>query len=202
MAKKKYYAYYLIETKEKGILENWSDCEKLVKANKARYKSFKLYEDAKAWLDMGALYNKKVISPTLKKGIYFDAGTGRGIGVEVKVTDEKGKNILEKVVPKDKINKYGNYTTGDGTTNNYGELLGCYIALKIAINEGHKNIYGDSKLVIDYWSKGKMKKKDLPEATVELGERVERLRKEYEKKGGRIEHVSGDINPADLGFHK
>jgi len=62
---------------------------------------------------------------------------------------------------------------------------------------GIKSIYGDSKLVIDYWSKGKMKKTELPEATVKLGEMVIKLRIEYEKKGGKVLHVSGDINPVE-----
>jgi hypothetical protein len=28
------------------------------------------------------------------------------------------------------------------------------------------------------------------------------MRKEFEKNKGVIKHISGDINPADLGFHK
>lgn len=35
----------------------------------------------------------------LEKGIYFDSGTGRGIGVEVRVTDENKENILDKISP-------------------------------------------------------------------------------------------------------
>ena len=36
--------------------------------------------------------------PTLEPGIYFDAGTGRGAGVEISVTDEQGKNLLHKAL--------------------------------------------------------------------------------------------------------
>jgi len=38
--------------------------------------------------------------------------------------------------------------------------------------------------------------------TVELAKKVVKLRKEFEKSGGNIAHVSGDINPSDLGFHR
>ena len=35
----------------------------------------------------------------MEKGIYFDAGTGRGIGVEVRITNENKENILDKISP-------------------------------------------------------------------------------------------------------
>ncbi|NLK62016.1 MAG: ribonuclease HI [Fusobacteria bacterium] len=208
--KKKYYAFYLEESGENGILDSWEKCKETIYKKKSRYKSFIDINDAKNWLDSGAKYKSASepeysvceTSKVLERGIYFDAGTGRGIGVEVKVTDEKGENLLDEVVPKDKINDYGNYTAKDGSTNNFGELLGSYIAFKIALKRDVKNIFGDSKLIIDYWSKGIMNKDKLPEETVNLIKMVTNLRTEFEKKGGTIKHVSGDINPADLGFHK
>jgi ABC-type multidrug transport system ATPase subunit len=98
--------------------------------------------------------------------------------------------------------EFDNYLTKPGSTNNFGELLGCYIALNIALKEGKKNIYGDSKLIIEYWSKGRIKAENLSTDTVELAKKVVKLRKEFEKSGGNIAHVSGDINPSDLGFHR
>ena len=56
---KKYYAYYLVESDKNGILENWKECEILVKGQKARYKSFPTRDEAKAWLDSGAEYEIK-----------------------------------------------------------------------------------------------------------------------------------------------
>ncbi|WP_374125497.1 ribonuclease H1 domain-containing protein, partial [Leptotrichia hongkongensis] len=42
MAKnKKFYAYFITDTNENGILESWTDCQKKVSGKKARYKSFK-----------------------------------------------------------------------------------------------------------------------------------------------------------------
>ena len=36
----------------------------------------------------------------------------------------------------------------------------------------------------------------------DLAQKVAKLRWQFEKNGGIISHVSGDFNPADLGFHK
>lgn len=199
----KYYAYNLFEVGKTGIVDNWEECKNITGIGKARYKSFKTKEEAKEWLALGGRYlSTEEVRRNLPDGIYFDAGTGRGIGTEVRVTDKMGNSILSKVVPSNKINEFGNYLTAPGSTNNFGELLGLYCALKIAIDEGQKNIYGDSKLVISFWSLGLVKKANQTKATLELIVKVVSLRKEYESLGGTISHVSGDINPADLGFHK
>lgn len=213
MSKNKFYAYYLTETNEKGITSFWSDCEKIIKGKSAKYKGFKTQQEASEWLSNGAKYEyntdktsskayKKVEFTELKEGIYFDAGTGRGIGVEVRLTNEKGENLLPLIAPKEYINEFGNYLAPKGSTNNYGELFGCYTALKLALSEGVKEIFGDSKLILDYWSKGHAKINELPPATVKLIGEVSKLRAEYERSGGKLTHVSGDINPADLGFHR
>ncbi len=201
MAKNKIYAFFLEKELKSGITTSWEECKNLVQGHKARYKSFLTKEEAEKWLAEGALYEKK--EPlSLTPGIYFDAGTGRGIGVEVKVTNEKGDSLLQLIVPKDKINSFGNYTTKPGSTNNFGELLGCYIALKAAEKTGALSIFGDSKLIIDYWSKGAIKRSEVAQETVELADKVKKLREQFENRGGVISYISGDINPADLGFHK
>jgi hypothetical protein len=69
------------------------------------------------------------------------------------------------------------------------------------IKENIKNIFGDSKLILDYWSKGFIKK-DMAEETISLANEVKKLRYVFEKEGGEIEHISGGSNPADLGFHR
>ena len=72
-----------------------------------------------------------------------------------------------------------------------------YLALEIARKLGYTDIYGDSKLVIYYWSKGSYN--ELPKETVKLIEQVTKNRKSF---GGNIRYINGDYNPADLGFHK
>ena len=216
MAKQKYYAYFFDE-KNNGIVDNWGECEKIVHGTKARYKSFIDKSVAQEWLDSGASYERNIglnapINATLEKGIYFDAGTGRGIGVEVRITDENKENILDKISPsalkkllKDTTwikNEFGNIQVEPGKTNNFGELIGFYFALNCAKILKQNVISGDSRLVIDYWSLGRFHESNLESDTINYINKVILLRKEFEKNKGVVKHISGDINPADLGFHK
>jgi ribonuclease HI len=198
----KYYAYLLLGKNRSGVLENWKECEKIVSGKEARYRSFASREEAENWLKNGANYEIKATKPSkkLEKGIYFDSGTGRNQKVEVSVTDEKGKDLLDKIRPKIKLNKFGKHPEPKAT-NNYGELLGCKYALQISIKEKNKKIFGDSQLVINYWSKGFINKKEMGKETIKLSETVSKLRKKFEEAGGAIEFISGGLNPADLGFH-
>lgn len=187
----------------------WDECNKLVSGVAgARYKSFKTRKEAEEWLKAGAKYGpskakiKKEKQKNLETGIYFDAGTGRGEGVEISVTDEKGKNLLHKALSKKELNKFGKHLITREATNNYGELLALKYALKIAEKEDIKKIFGDSKLVVEYWSKWAIKKKDVAPETVALAMEVSEMREEFEEDGGEVGRVSGDVNPADLGFHK
>ena len=136
--KNKIYAYYLLDSQESGIFYTWNECEQKVKGKKARYKSFKSEKEAQEWLKSGAEYEKKekknenLFLEFEKDGIYFDAGTGRGEGVEVRLTDYDGNSLLYEILEASKINKYGNYKLSDGRTNNFGELTGLFAALKYA----------------------------------------------------------------------
>lgn len=199
MGKYKYYAYFIPRTNKKKITNNWNECEKIVHGEiNSRFKGFKIQKEAKEWLNAGGFYNFK---KKLEHGIYFDSGTGRGLGVEISVTDENGNNFLIKKNFKKHLDKAGHFILKD-VSNNYGELLACYHALEITQHKGIKKIFGDSKLVINYWSKGYMNKDKLTLKTQKLIKLVARLRKEFEENGGKIEYISGDDNPADLGFHR
>jgi len=194
-----HYAYFLPNGKN-GIVRSWTKCEEIVRGVEgARYKGFKNDTEANLWLASGAKYTVK-IKEKMPKGVYFDAGTGRGKGVEISVTDKNGKDLLDKVLHPNLINKYGKYLLPSGHTNNYGELLACRFAIDIAKIIKEKYIFGDSKLVIDYWSKGFIKK-EVSEKTKKLARDVILLRQEFENEGGKIILISGDDNPADLGFH-
>lgn len=203
VARNKVYAYFLEGTGESGIAENWASCEKKVKGVLARYRGFKTKKEAEAWLETGAAYERKEKGSAveLEEGIYFDAGTGRGIGVEVRVTNEKREGLLSLVLEAKEITDHGNYLTVSGSTNNFGELLGCKFAIQIARKLKKKKIFGDSGLVIDYWSKGFIKRTGVAERTIALAEEVVKLRRLFERSGGEIKRISGDDNPADLGFH-
>lgn len=204
---KKFYAYLLVDGNVSGIVHSWDECKNLVQGRKARYKGFGSEQEAKEWLDSGANYEKKAqkkkeVQKDLPNGIYFDSGTGRGIGVEVRVSTVEGKSLLHFNSHGYEVNEFGNIHLGKGKTNNYGELLGLYLAMDIAEKSKCRLILGDSNLVIYYWSKGMYKKDNLPDETVELIEKVVEARRKFEKNGGMVEYISGDYNPADLGFHK
>ena len=198
--KSSYYAYKL-PNGESGVVPSWPQAEKKVKGVKdARYRGFKAQKEAEDWLRMGAKY-ESIPKPNLERGIYFDAGTGRGFGVEISITDEKGKDLLHKVLPQKKINEFGKHRLPEGFTNNYGELLAMHYALRFAMRARMKKIFGDSRLALDYWSRGFAKTKGLPKETLNLIAKVKTLRKKFESTGGKIAHISGAHNPADLGFH-
>ncbi len=199
MAKEKFYAY--LTEKERGITDNWPECQKFVSGIPgARYKGFLTKDEAERWLLAGADYNTKHL--VVEIGIYFDAGTGGGKGVEISATDKTGKSLLDKISPKLSLNRRGNHWIFQNTTNNFGELLACKYALQIAKKEGIKKVFGDSKLVIKFWSKGFLNEKFLDKKTIALAKEVAALRYEFEKEGGKIEKIPGASNPADLGYHK
>jgi ribonuclease H-related protein len=202
--KKKYYAY-LVPNGPRGVADDWKTCERVVSGKVgARFRSFEERGDAERWLMAGARYETRMRSVRKPKpGVYFDAGTGRGEGVEISVTDEKGKNLLHKALSKNELNRFGKHLVGDASaTNNYGELLALRYALAIAKKGKMKKVFGDSKLVIEYWSRWHIHRKTLPEETVELAEEVSRMLVVFEKKGGSVDRISGENNPADLGFHR
>jgi ribonuclease H-related protein len=199
MPKKKYYAYQV--DIEKGITESWPECQKIVGGIPgAKYKSFETKGEAKRWLAAGANYRIKHIAG--ESGVYFDSGTGAGNGVEINVADARGNGLLFKVLPENRLDGKGHYKIPDHVTNNYGELLACKYALQIALQDNAQKIFGDSKLIIDYWSKGFIKINNNDPDTVALAGEVKQLRGQFEKRGGKIIHISGGSNPADLGFHK
>jgi ribonuclease HI len=82
--------------------------------------------------------------------------------------------------------------------------MGCYLAMKLAMSTGQKLVCGDSQLVLDFWSRGRVNAdtaaKDADLAL--LVSKTAQLRKMFEKAGGKLQHVPGGINPADLGFHR
>jgi len=198
--KNSHYAW-LLPSGKSGTCSSWAECEKKVKGvNGARFKGFKDLAEAKDWLSAGAKYEVKV-KRKMPAGIYFDAGTGRGKGVEISVTDKNGKDLLGKVLHPELLNEHGKHLLPKGKTNNYGELLACRYALELAMKAGEEGVFGDSRLVVDFWSKG-MVKKEVAAETRKLAFEVAALRRDFEAKGGNVSLISGDNNPADLGFHK
>lgn len=199
-----YYAYILTSDNTQGIVTSWEECKQIIKNNKSRYKKFNSEEEAKKWLDDGAEYEKreKNNNSLIKTAIYFDSGTGRGKGVEVKMSDYYSNSLLYFIMDSKLINEFGNYYLSEGRTNNFGELTGLFIALKYALKYNVKDICGDSELVIKYWANGQYNKENLDVDTIKLINKVNELYIKFKNNGGKLHKISGDINPADLGFHK
>lgn len=186
MPKIKFYAY--LTQKERGTTDSWPVCQKIVSGvPDARYKGFLTLEEARRWLAGGASYGAK--NTASEDGVYFDAGTGGGWGVEVNVADKNGLVLFHQILP-------------ETATNNYGELLACKHAIKIAQDKKLQKVFGDSKLVLEFWSKGFIKEKTLPQETIDLSKEVAALRYVFEKSGGQVLKIAGGSNPADLGYHK
>ena len=201
MGKKRFYAYKT-EDRE-GITTSWGDCERFVKGRKALFKGFNSLDEAYEWLHS---LDEKIgeTKEDLSDAIFFDSGTGRTGLPEINVTDKDGKPLLEVVLDREKLTERGTLMLGRGKTNNYGELLACKLAIEVANKLGKQKVAGDSSLVIDYWSKGRINPKTAKRSE-ELGKlavETSLLRQEFEKSGGRVVFIGGGRNPADLGFHK
>lgn len=141
--------------------------------------------------------------PLPRDAVYFDSGTGRGRGTEVNVTTRDRKPLAHLVAPGERITPHGTVLLSPGRTNNYGELLACLLAIRAARRLGFKMVCGDSRLVLDYWSHGHVKRV-LTAADPDLARLVGMVTAEraaFEAEGGVLRHVPGDRNPADLGFH-
>lgn len=108
MNKKKFYAYFLEDERESGILNSWSECEKKVYKKRSKYKSFSNMQEAKQWLSdvmRASLSDVTNVDSISSNAIFFDAGTGRGIGAEVRVTNNLGDSLLTS---NPKCNQFGN----------------------------------------------------------------------------------------------
>lgn len=218
------YAVMVVYKDDDGVLDtagsrffsNWNDAKKYIDGNneddeklesylsygeeaKIRFKKFESQELADKWVEFAG--NPPVDLD--EDGIYFDAGTGGGKGVRCRVTDIRGMMLdLDTEIPL-MYDEDNNIKLEDGKTNNYGELFAMYLGLQYALANDKLKIFGDSMLVIKYWSMGKYNKEKMTNAdTISLIDKTEALRKRFSDKGGRVNWISGDRNPADLGYHK
>ncbi len=207
-AKNRFYAYDA--GGHRGIVKSWTDCEAKVRGRPARYRGFETLAAARAWLQAGAPYEDRSAAREQarealpKHALYFDSGTGRGLGSEVAVTDAEGAPVLHLALPAEALTERGTHLLPAGKTNNYGELFGCLCALRAARKLGLRAVCGDSALVLDYWSKGhvtKEKRESDPDLYA-LAQKTFGERRLFEAKGGRLIKVPGSLNPADLGFHR
>ena len=152
--------------------------------------------------------------------IYTDAGMNKLTGTESWgcVVDENGKDLLENNldlcqdfnISKKKLPRTERYVIKvkfndvASQQNNGGELLALVAGLRISLEKGYKQIKIDSDLLFKWWSIGKVNPKTLQKMDLLKKKYIDEcvsLRKEFEKRGGQIIKISGNVNKADLGFH-
>jgi ribonuclease HI len=208
---RKVYAYRLED--EEGIVESWDACERKVVGRKARYRGFADRKVAAEWLARGAPYRDRpaekaeALLDYPEDAVFFDSGTGAGRGVEVNVTDRDGIpliHLIDDLPPATTLTEDGTLVLGPGRSNNSGELLGCRLAIAVARILDARAVYGDSRLVLDFWSKGHVSRTVRAEDPdlAALAHETALARAELERAGGSLAYVPGDINPADLGYHR
>jgi len=216
-----FYAVFDIDTQNTVIYDSWDEAFPHINGQKVRHMKFSNKEDAQNWLNRGALYKfknydnmskmqklKKQYENLQPDGLFCDAGKS-----------SKENFCLVNVTKLNSERLFANYSevifenntlevTPEGfvklpnKTNNYGELMA--LALALTYIKTHKlnvwNIYSDSSLVVNYWSR---EIANIPnEETTTLINQTTKLRKEFEKECGKVHLISGDINPADIGRHK
>jgi ribonuclease HI len=155
--------------------------------------------------------------------LYSDGGMNKTTGDEAwgSVVQQDGKdmigvypellkdmNLKEVFLPRD-IDKRTIATAkfNDVATqqHNGAELLALVVALRIAKeSESIICIKCDSATIISWSQKGpqSVTKAKMDKNKLMYIEEAIKLRKEFEKRGGVIEKISGDDNKADLGYHR
>jgi len=148
--------------------------------------------------------------------MYVDGCCNKSIGACCSVVDNNGNDLISEHI--DFLKKFRfldwfimkrhngrlvyqvNFTDVVSQQNNGAELLAMLIGLMLGLKFEDYIIYSDSQLIVDYWSLKKSDKiKDPKKSKIQLA--VIKLRKEYERRGGKIVKISGNDNLADLGFH-
>ena len=205
----KWYAW--VVDGETGVCGTWPECERIVRGRQARFRSFDDRAAAERWLSEGApardrATSKREALDALPEGaVFFDSGTGPGRGVEVNVTDRDGVPLAHLAAPEEgELTPQGTVLLGRKRTNNYGELYGCLLALRAAERLGSQHVFGDSRLVLEDWSRGPgtAAKRASDPALNALSALVRTARAAFERGGGALAHVPGGTNPADLGHHR
>lgn len=207
----KYYVVFSKKKKEKFIVNSWEKTEKIIDKGGYTCKSFPTMEEAVSFVPFDTVQKTRLPSLNIKelkvideKGIFFDMGTGRGIGAEISVTNYLGYSLLYQLEDyKPLINEFGKLNLGKKISILYGELYGLYLALLIAKKDKEnvfKYIAGDNISAIEC-SLEKYKEKNFENFELDLINAIINLRKELAYKC-EIYYIAGDNNPADLGFHR
>ena len=92
--KKKYYVVFSIKKLKKILVTSYDEVLKIVKKRGYTCKGFKTKEEALNFDPFKIPLNIGELEYLNENGIYFDMGTGRGIGSEIRVTNYLGESLL------------------------------------------------------------------------------------------------------------
>lgn len=153
--------------------------------------------------------------------IYTDAGMNKLTGDEAWgcVVNENGFDLLETnlhLLEDMKLSSqklpcgyrfiiHSKFNDVASQQNNGGELLALVAGLRIALQNGVKEVCTDSDLLHKWWSLGKVNKKTLDKMDSKKRSFIQDLvylRSNFEKRGGKVLKISGNENKADLGLHR
>lgn len=156
--------------------------------------------------------NKEILIYLEPKAIYCDGTHFNGNIAKSRVTNVEKKSLIKEVLSEEKIFndflKENNWTYDDLYSCNitftdkdiaFAEAFALYLAMEIAIRKEVKIVYSDCTNAINNWSLGKAVVKGIDEAGLLIA--IYDKRKQFEKLGGEIRHIAGEINPADFGKH-
>lgn len=166
--------------------------------NEKEVEKIGIKEEILIFLDPNSIYCDGTVANGKAKARVTDANRNSLIK-EILLTDEKFNEFLEfkKWDYDDRINCNIQFDKIEDVA--FGETFALYLGMEIALRKGFKTVYSDCINAIENWSLGKASAKGYERA--ELLVAITDKRKEFEKKGGTIKHIAGEINPADFGLH-
>ena len=201
-----------------------SRCNRFKTEEEAKYfiskKGLVTKEEMKAFIQ--SLKNEKEVEKTGIKdevlvfldpnSIYCDGTVVNG-KTKSRVTDANRNSLIKEILLTDEkfseFLKFKNWNYDDRVNCNveingiediaFGETFALYLGMEIALRKGIKIVYSDCINAIENWSLGNASIKGYESAELLIA--VTDKRKEFEKNGGLIKHIYGEINPADFGGH-
>jgi len=192
------YGYIDLEHLKVSFVQNWSEYKLL--NNKGLVKNFKTEVELNNW---SKLVEKKVKLKEFNEPqnyIYCDSGTAFG-EVEVRVTNHLGYPLIEDLIDINYLNSRGNLCVGQ--TNNYGELMGSYLAMKLILEVpkyAMKNILCDSAIVVFFWLINEFHNLDVNYKYINFLRSALELYLKFSSLGLEVGYIPREFNPADLRY--
>lgn len=192
----------ILDLKSKQVLsvKSWNEIILLKQQYNIVYKIYETYFET--WKNY--MLNALLDIPDNQNFLYFDAGTAFK-SMESRVVDKTAKALINKnnIFDFDNgfINERQNFEFVNPIGINNAEMMGCGIAIKIALQYNIKYIFGDSKITIFYWLNPAYFNINCKfNYNKTLYSLILPLAKQYFDNGGHICYINRNINKADLRF--